>query len=210
MNVYTFISLGYSLLDKLWLGVKGVNPRKIIEEIIPNEKYNILDMCCGTLCNSYPIALKNDKNEIVGIDRSKSMLKYANKKIKNGNLNNIKTICTDALNTKFESNSFDYIIIGLILHECSSDFRGELLNEAKRLLKKDGKIIILDWDKQNSFSRKIKFSILYLIEMIGNPKYFKDYYNGDKEKIFKEYGFNTIKKFDCNYTFVSILEADEK
>ena len=32
MNVYTFISLGYSLLDKLWLGVKGVNPRKIIEE----------------------------------------------------------------------------------------------------------------------------------------------------------------------------------
>ncbi len=210
MNPYTFISFGYGLLDKFWLGVKGINPRNVIAEIIPNKECKILDMCCGTLCNSYSIALKNNKNVIVGIDRSKAMLRYANNKIKNSNLDNVEILCKDALNTELESNTFDYIIIGLILHECDPNFRNGLLNEAKRLLKEDGKIIVLDWDKQNRISRKFKFLILYLMESIGNPKYFKEYYESDKKEFFEKYGLKTLEKYDCNYSFVSVMEKQHQ
>lgn len=62
MNIYSFLSVGYDLLDRIWLSEKGNDPRRVIESILPNEKCKVLDMCCGTFTNGLSIARKNPNN----------------------------------------------------------------------------------------------------------------------------------------------------
>lgn len=206
MNIYSFMSVGYDLLDKFWFSDAGKNPRDVIEKIIPNEKCRVLDMCCGTFSNGLPIAMKNSKNRVIGLDRSKAMLREARAKVKKSGLTNVKLVCTDATKTGIKSESFDYIIMGLVLHECSEELWQGLLAEAGRLLKKDGKLIVLEWDKQKLISRKIKYAPLYAMEVLVNPKYFKRFYNSDKTRFFKNYGFQMVEKHECNYSAVMELQ----
>ena len=147
MNLYTFLSIGYDLLDKIWLSEKGRNPRKVIEDILPDKKCKVLDMCCGTFTSGLSIAKKNPNNLVVGLDRSKPMLREGMRKVKKENLKNVKLVCRDALNTGIIDSTFDYVIIGLVLHECNPDLWAGILREAYRILKDNGHLIILEWEK---------------------------------------------------------------
>ena len=208
MNIYSFLSLGYDLLDKIWFSDNGKNPRNVIEKLIPNEKCIILDMCCGTFSNGLPIAKQNPKNYVVGLDRSKTMLCEAKRKIRKEGVKNVKLTCRDATQTGFKEEFFDYIIIGLVLHECSAELWDKILGEAHRLLNPNGRLIDLEWDKQSRLSRKIKFAPLYAMEVMVNRKYFKQFYYSDKKKFFAKYGFRTLENTKCNYTtIISMCKA---
>lgn len=204
MNLYTFMSLEYDLLDVIWFGEKGINPRDVIQEIIPNEDCRILDMCCGTLSNGLAIAKEKSKCKVYGIDRSGEMLREAKRKIKKSGYNNIKVKTADATASGLREKCFDYIVIGLVLHECSPELRNGILNEAYRLLKDDGKLIVLEWEKENNIYRKIKYAPLYALEVL-NCKSFKDFYNCDKAELFAKNGFYMERKISCNYSSVMEL-----
>ena len=206
MNLYSFMSISYDLLDKIWFSDKGKNPRDVIEKIIPDEESSVLDMCCGTFSNGLPIAKKNPNNRVIGLDRSKAMLREAKEKVRKAGLKNVKFLCRDATQTGLKNGSFDYIIMGLVLHECNDVLWNSLLSEAHRLLKKDGKLIILEWEKQTSISRKIKFAPLYALEVLGNIKYFRKFYYSEKSSFFRKYGFEMLEKYECNYTTVMSMK----
>lgn len=205
MSIYTFLSFGYDLLDKIWFSDKGDNPRDVIKRLIPNRKCTVLDMCCGTFSNGLPIAENNPNNKVIGLDRSEAMLREARTKIKKANLDNVSLICRDATQTNIKPQTFDYIIIGLVLHECNDELWNDILSEAHRLLKPNGKLIILEWEKQYAIWRKIKFAPLYVMEVALNRKYFKEFYDSDKETFFVKYGFHMHLKYDCNYSAVMVL-----
>ena len=211
--MYKIMSPGYDFLDKTFFrdsGRKdGRNPREVLTQLIPNEKSMVLDMCCGTGSNGISVAIKNPHVTVVGLDRSKSMLLKARQKVNCLRLNNVKLICRDATDTELKSEIFDYIIIGLALHECNPDLWNGILSEAHRLLKKDGHLIILDWERQKCISDKIKFAPMYITETIGTPKYFREYFNSDKEVFFSRFGFKAEKNIRCKYTFVMSLRKDE-
>lgn len=204
MNIYTFLSLEYDLLDVIWFGERGINPREVIENIIPNTNCKILDMCCGTLSNGLSIAKSKDKCRIYGIDRSPEMLREAKRKIKKCGLENIKIKACDATASELKEKSFDYIIIGLVLHECSPYLRTGILKEAYRLLKDDGKLIVLEWEKQETLIRKIKYAPLYALEVL-NCRYFRDFYFCDKTDYFIKNGFAMKSITHCNYSSVMVL-----
>lgn len=206
MNLYSFMSACYDLLDKIWFSEKGKNPRDIIEKLIPNQASTVLDMCCGTFSNGLPIAKKNPNNKVIGLDRSEAMLNEARRKVRKAELKNVELLCKDATQTGFKNESFDYIIIGLVLHECNEMLWERILSEAHRLLKSDGKLIILEWDKQKSVSRKIKFAPIYVLEMLGNLKYFKELYYSDKSSFFEKYRFQMMEQYECNYTVVMSMK----
>ena len=206
MNLYTFLSIGYDLLDKIWLSEKGRNPRKVIEDILPNKKCKVLDMCCGTFTSGLSIAKKNPNNLVVGLDRSKPMLREGMRKVKKENLKNVKLVCRDALNTGIIDSTFDYVIIGLVLHECNPDLWAGILREAYRILKDNGHLIILEWEKQSDIKRKIKYAPLYLAEVMNNPGYFKEFFRADKKEFFTKHGFETEQHINCNYTMVLSLK----
>lgn len=158
-------------------------------------------MCCGTLSNGLSIAKANPKNMILGIDLSQAMLREAKRKIRKNNIRNINLKCGDATNTGLASESFDYIVIGLVLHECAPELRTAILKEAHRLLKKDGELIILEWEVQKRISRKIKYFGLYVAECLVT-KSFKEFYRCDKKKYFAEHNFEMISNYSCNYSAV--------
>lgn len=206
MNLYRFMSIGYDLLDKIWFSDKGKDPRDVIEGLIPDKKCKVLDMCCGTFSNGLPIAGKNPKNRVFGLDRSKSMLREARRKLQKGKLENVRLLCRDATKTGLKDASFDYVILGLVLHECNADLWKGILKEAHRLLKADGRLIVLEWDKQDRISRKIKFAPLYAMEVFVNHGYFQAFYHSNKKEFFGNYGFEMLEKHECNYSSVMVMK----
>ncbi len=199
------MSLEYDLLDVIWFKEKGINPRDVIQSIIPNEEYRILDMCCGTLSNGLSIAKSKPNCKIYGIDRSSEMLREAKRKIRKNEIKNVKVKVADATASGLRAKSFDYIVIGLVLHECSPELRSGILKEANRLLKDDGKLIILEWEKEESLLRKIKYAPLYVLEVL-NCKSFRQFYNCDKSEYYATNGFSVNQATHCNYTSVMVLD----
>lgn len=200
---YKSISKIYDTLDRMYFTSGGRNPRELIGEMIQKDKAKILDMCCGTFANGLVVAENKPECMVVGLDRSKPMLRKAKQKVEDRGLKNVKLICRDATDTGIRTSAFDYIIIGLVLHECSPELWQAILSEAGRLLKDDGKLIILDWDIQERARGKLKFSPLYVCESLVTPKYFKEYYYSDKRIFFADYGFELEQMERCDVTFVA-------
>lgn len=111
-----------------------------------------------------------------------------------------------AADTGFKDELFDYVVIGLVLHECTPELWNSILSEAHRVLKKDGRLFVLDWDRQNTPGRRCIFAPMYLVETLGTPRYFKEYYNSDKARFFSAYGFMAEENVKCRYSFVMSLK----
>ena len=95
---------------------------------------NVLDIGCGT--GAFLRMYQKEKCNIFGIDVSPAMLKVARNKL--GDDADLK-LC-DATDTCFSDNKFDLILSSTVLHEMSQQVRENVLKEAKRILKKDGRI----------------------------------------------------------------------
>lgn len=205
MDKYKILAAGYDLIDKTLFEEKGLNPRRVMGQMIPDENRRVLDLCCGTFSNGYSIACKNPRNKIMGIDLSKQMLKGAKRKVSKAGLTNVRLKYGDATDTKLKGESFDDIVIGLVLHECAPDLRKGILTEAYRLLKPEGKLVVLEWERPDSLFRRIKYSPLYLGEMLG-CRSFREFYLCDKRKFLREHGFEVKEWHHCNYSCVIVAQ----
>jgi demethylmenaquinone methyltransferase/2-methoxy-6-polyprenyl-1,4-benzoquinol methylase len=104
----------------------------------------ILDICTGTATNAIAVANRYKEARIIGIDISKEMLHIAKNKVQKLDLNNIKLYEMNATETTFKDNTFDVILISLVLHEVPEELAEKILKEAKRLLKPEGKLLIIE------------------------------------------------------------------
>lgn len=209
MNLYGIMSKAYDFLDITYFKEAGKNPREVIMEMIPNRKIKILDMCCGTLSNTIGIAKEKPAVKVVGLDLSRDMLRVAKKKLCRQHIRNVYLKCADATKTEMKEQSFDYIIIGLVLHESGPELIRGMLHEAHRLLKKDGHLIVLEWEPPKKWNQIVKFFPLYLGERC-NCKTFQQFYTMDKELFFQKYGFRVEQKEDCNYSIVLNMRKDRE
>jgi len=134
-------------------------PYIYIEDIIKyesTEKMKILDFCCGT--GNFSIFPALEGHEVYGIDISKKSIELAKEKIKLFNLNKCNFYCMDSESTNFEENFFDLILCYNSLTYLDLPIA---LKDLKRVLKPNGKLIIMDSLGHNvfyNFNRKINFS----------------------------------------------------
>ena len=185
---YKLISGVYDLLDVIYFKNYANSPRKaVIEAISKNDK--ILDLCTGTETNAINIAKANPSAEIIGVDLSENMLKVAREKADKADTKNIKLYKMDATKLDFKLNSFDKISLSLILHEMNDELRSKILNEAKRVLKKDGKIIITEWERSTKLSKRLLFMPIHLLE----PKPYREFLKKDLYSYFAKYGLKIEK-----------------
>tara|TARA_Y100000385_G_scaffold171362_2_gene177504 strand:- start:2405 stop:3133 length:729 start_codon:yes stop_codon:yes gene_type:complete len=141
-----FLSLG---IDKLWRR-KAV---KQLKELNPNK---ILDIATGT--GDFALALlKLKPKEIIGVDISQGMLSVGTNKMKKKKVDGIiKLELGDSENLPFEDNSFDAITVAFGVRNFEDLEKG--LSEMKRVLRPDGKVIILEFSKPKYFPIKQLFS----------------------------------------------------
>jgi ubiquinone/menaquinone biosynthesis C-methylase UbiE len=144
----------------------------LIKKDITNEM-NILDIGTGT--GEIPINICDNVKNIEAIDFSTKMIQIAKNKSEKRGIKNIKCQVQDSNNLNYKNDSFDVIIIMNLLHIVPNP--ENVLNEAKRLIKNKGKIIIATYlHNQNIKSRLIS----YIMKKKGHP---------------------IVTKFNCNTIF---------
>jgi len=113
-----------------------------------NQILSLLDIGTGTGKLLDILNQKNPKLKLTGIDTNAKMIVKANKKLKNRNILFHYQETNSKLN--FNDNEFDVITICSVLFLLDDKSKYFLLKEAERILKTDGKIIILTPLVENS------------------------------------------------------------
>ncbi len=142
-EMFNKISVEYDFLNRIITFGNDSRWRKRIYAISKKSNpKNILDIATGTADIAIELS-KIDKAKIIGIDISNNMLEVGRKKIEEKKLSEkISLIQGDAENIKFRNNYFDIITIGFGVRNFENLLKG--LNESHRVLKENGKLIILE------------------------------------------------------------------
>ena len=138
-------ALHYGLWDKDTKNLEEalLNTNKFMADkvnLTSNDK--VLDAGCGIGGSSIWIA-SNYKAKVVGVTLSPKQVKKAKQLAEANTVDEpVQFYARDYLNTKFEDNSFD--VIWVIESVCHANNKIDFLEEAYRLLRKGGRLIIAD------------------------------------------------------------------
>ncbi len=139
--------------------------RQVVNAI--TEGSSVLDIACGTgeLCFELAAA----KNcQVVGLDLSNRMIKFANKR---NQYPNVRFILGDGANlADFKPLAFDFATIILLFHEVPRHVQTAVLKEALRVARKT--III---DSVIPLLRNIHGIALRIVEAIGGPQHYRSF-----------------------------------
>ncbi len=140
-----FLSLG---IDKIWRK-KAI---KLLREIEPKS---VLDIATGT--GDFAIAaLKLKPEEVVGVDISQGMLDVGIEKMKRKGLDDIISMqLGDSEKLPFEDNRFDALTVGFGVRNYENLEKG--LSDMLRVLRPEGRAIILEFSKPRKFPVKQTF-----------------------------------------------------
>lgn len=198
---YKVMSGFYDLLDVIYFRKYETSPRKVVFDTI-GKKDNVLDLCTGTATNAIAIAKKNPNAKIVGVDLSKDMLVVAREKVNKENLANVRLYRMDATQMNFKDESFDKVLLSLVLHETDEELAKKIIKEAMRVMKPDGELVVTEWERSDNFIKKILFIPIEILE----PKPYKTFVTKDHKKYFKEFGLEQVECKHCDYSKVLRLK----
>jgi len=168
--------------------------------LIPGDK--VLDLGCGN-ARYYPL-FKEKSVEYIGIDSSKDLIQISKDMYPDADFR-----VEDALNLSFPDNYFnDVYSIAVLHHLPSRELRLKFLNEAKRVLRPGGLLILTVWKFYQI--KEWLFLLKYtLLKMIGKSKldwkdilepwgkkaerYYHWFSKKELEKLIKESGFEIEK-----------------
>ncbi|MEB3219733.1 MAG: methyltransferase domain-containing protein [Nostocales cyanobacterium 94392] len=111
-------------------------------EQIDSQSY-VLDVACGTGEFERLLLDKNPTQKIIGVDISEKMLNIARTKYRT--YSNVDFHQTSVNSLPFANHTFDVAACGNAFHYFEQPLIA--LSEIKRVLKPNGKLVILDWSK---------------------------------------------------------------
>lgn len=167
-------------------------PFKEVLEFLKDKKGKILDVGCG----SGRHFINNKNLEFYGVDFSEKMLDLARKKAEKENIfASLKLMKKEKI--PFEKNFFDFVICISVLH-CipKKEKRIFLLKEIKRILKKNGEVLLSVWSK-NHKKIKNKGKEIFIPWKKDKNLYERYYYIYDLEELkgdVKKAGFDILEE----------------
>jgi demethylmenaquinone methyltransferase/2-methoxy-6-polyprenyl-1,4-benzoquinol methylase len=135
--------------------------RKILQTIEPCDGDSILDACTGTGDLALKLASKYPNTKVYAIDFSPNMLFEANKRANELGIQSIIFKENDCVNLDFDNNYFDYVTISFGFRNISYSEMNltKSLREIYRVLKNDGRLIILETSQPKNFIVRKLFHI---------------------------------------------------
>ena len=122
-------------------------PTELVEKLDINPTDALVDFGCGP--GYYTIELAKKAKKVVAVDLSSEMLKKAKRKAEKTGVKNIEFMQSDGRNLQLEDGSVDLILLVTVYHEVGD---GEVvLKEFGRVLKQDGKLVIVENIKKGIF-----------------------------------------------------------
>jgi ubiquinone/menaquinone biosynthesis C-methylase UbiE len=155
------------LFDSMNKGLKLVG----IRMFRPPKGMSILDVGCGT--GSHLELYQRYKCNLYGLDLSPSMLDVARERLGDA----AQLDLGDASDMPYEDDKFDLVISMLTLHEMSPETRSSVLNEMKRVLKDNGRLLLIDFHPgpYQPLQGWISKTIIILSEIAAGREHFKNY-----------------------------------
>ena len=199
-----FIAMFYDeILDFFSFGIYDSFIHNVIKDCNFKPNQSIVDFGVGTGKNTFIILKYIGKNaKITGIDISDYMEKKFRKRFKEfKNIRFIKSRIDIPLDIK---EKFDAVFISFVIHGFPNEIRNIIIKNAYNLLKRGGRLLILDFAE---FSIK-KMPIYYKIPFITlECKYAFDFIERDWKKILSEFGFGKFKEHFYFKNYIRLLEA---
>ena len=128
--------------ENMWASFFNID--LILSEMhIDSDIKDVAEIGCGYGTFTIPSA-KKINGKLYAFDIEEGMIEKVKQELRNNNINNVIPEQRDILTrtTGLPDNSVDYVMLFNILHHESPD---DLLNEAHRILKGNGKLGILHW-----------------------------------------------------------------
>ncbi|MBI9019568.1 MAG: bifunctional demethylmenaquinone methyltransferase/2-methoxy-6-polyprenyl-1,4-benzoquinol methylase UbiE [Phycisphaerae bacterium] len=152
-------------MDKRWR-------KRAIKSANIDDNARVLDLCCGTGDMVFEFADQYRSIDITGLDFSENMLKMARAKqdsIKSGRYKSldIKWLSGDASDLGFPDAQFDLVSCAFGLRNLQDPAKA--VAEASRVLKRKGKIVILEFGIPENFLLKmvVKCYLRYILPVLG-------------------------------------------
>lgn len=147
----------------------------VMNELLKYKEKIILDLCCGT-GNQFKLLSKHGFRNLHCLDISDSMLEIAKRSD-----SSIKIYNEDATKTSFDNASFDVVILSFAIHEKDRNTQQALINEAYRITKKDGLMLVVDYVFDNKTTKFSRILISIIERIAGGEHYrnFKSYIQND-------------------------------
>lgn len=151
------------------------------------EGMTLCDIGAGTGIFSFAAA-KISSEKIYALDISDKMINLMEERKTERNAKNIVVRKVESSELPVESESCDLAIMITVLHEL--DEPGVMMKEIKRILKKDGKLLIVEF---------------YKVESLSGPPFDHRISEDRVEELYRENGFQKIEKFKMSENFYGLI-----
>lgn len=154
-----------------------------------NEPHDILDMGCSVGMSTFALQAIYPQATITGLDLSPYFLAVANYRAQQQNAQ-LNWVHAAAESTRLKSESFDLVSIFLMCHELPQSATRQIFQEARRLLRPNGYLAIMDMNPKSEIYAKMPPYILTLLK--STEPYLDEYFALDIEKTLIDAGFQDV------------------
>lgn len=134
-----------------------LNPNEVLKKLKLRENLIAADFGCGSGGWAIPLAKKLTEGKVYAIDILEEPLSALKSKINLEKIFNLETVKSDVEKTsKLLSESCDLILMSNLLFEVM-DMK-KVFEEGKRVLRRGGKILVIDWKEDAPFGPEKKVS----------------------------------------------------
>ena len=196
--------LVYSLIvDRVMMGIRKRVPE--FSDMRPGD--TVLDVCCGTGAQALFYARMGITSW--GIDLEPRMIEFAERRRSNLHLSNtfFQTAC--AMDLPFKAESFDHASISMGLHEKEGPSRDKIISEMRRVVKKSGSLVIVDY--RVPFPEDVYSYAVRAVEQIAGREHFRCFRNfiqdGGLESLLRRHQLHEEKRCYSRRIPVALLQV---
>ena len=132
-----------------------LNPSEVLKQLRLKEDMVAADFGSGSGGWVIPLAKKLKDGKVYAIDILEEPLSALRAKTKLEKIVNVQTIKADVeRGVNVLGDNIDLVLMTNLLFECQD--KKSVLAEGKRVLKKGGKILVVDWIKDNPLTKEIE------------------------------------------------------
>lgn len=135
--------------------ISFLKPEKILKELELRQNMTAVDLGSGSGGWAIPLAKKLEEGKVYAVDVQESALSALKGKAEIENIINIETVLCDLEKSEgleLIENFFDVVLMTNLLFQLQD--KKQVLKEAKKILKKGGQLLIVDWKAEASLGPK--------------------------------------------------------
>ncbi len=199
-KMFNNIAPYYDFLNRfLSLGIDTIWRKKAIQQLSEGNPKMVLDVATGTADVAIQITKSLQPDKVIGLDIAEEMLEIGRKKVHKLDMDKtIELIAGDAENLPFEDNTFDAITVAFGVRNFEHLEAG--LKEMQRVLKPNGKVVILEFSKPTVFPLKQLFNFYFknILPLIGRLT--------SKDPKAYQYLYESVQAFPDGQRFIDIMQ----